>query len=95
MHNLVSATSGGNPIKNGNTVNIVEENDFNFTCSTTNVAADVTLLTDIVIPGSTIDSTRNFYLINVQRILTGTVISCTDGTVVLILSHLLSMRYVS
>ena len=82
MHNLVSltATSGGNPINNGDTVDIVEEDDFNFTCSTTNIAADVTLITDTVIPGSPIDSTRYFYLINVQRILTGTVISCTDGT---------------
>ena len=73
-------TSGGNLINNGDTVNIVEEDNFNFTCSTTNVGADVTLLTDIVIPGSPFDSTRDFYLINVQRILIGTVISCTDGT---------------
>ena len=73
-------TSGGNLINNGDTVDVVEEDDFNFTCSTANAAADVTLITDIDVPGSPFDSTRDFYLIKVQRILTGTVISCTDGT---------------
>ena len=82
MHNLVSltVTSGENSISNGDTVNIVEKDDFNFTCSTTKVTADVTLINDIVIPGDPSGSTRNFYLLNVQRDLTGTGFTCTDGT---------------
>ena len=73
-------TYGGNPINNGDTVDVVEEDDFNFTCSTTNSAADIGLNTDIDVPGSPLDSTRDFYLINVHRNLTGTEFTCTDNT---------------
>ena len=72
-------TSGGNPINNGDIVDAVEEKDFNFTCSTTIPSQDVTLTTDNA-PGSPIDSTRDFYLLDVQRNLTGTVFTCTDDT---------------
>ena len=78
----MTATSGGNAINNEDTVDIVEEDDFNFTCSTSHTAADITLtvIPDIDVPRSPIDSTRNFYLINVQRNLTGAVFTCTDDT---------------
>ena len=73
-------TSRGNTINNGDTVDIVEEDDFNFTCSTSNSLTDILLDTDIDVPGSPLGSTRNFYLINVQHNLTGTVFTCTDNT---------------
>ena len=82
LHNLdtVTVTYGGNNITNEATVDIIEEEDFNFTCSTSNLAADIAIDTDIDVPGSPDDSTRNFYLINVHRNLTRTMFTCTDGT---------------
>ena len=73
-------TSGGNPINNEDTVNIVEEDDFNFTCSTSISLADISLTTDIDVPGSPLGSSRDFYLLYVHRNLTGTVFTCTDNT---------------
>ena len=73
-------TSGGNPINNGDTVDIVEEDDFNFTCNTSISLADIDLDTNIDVPGSPLGSTRDFYLLNVQRDLDGTVFTCTDNT---------------
>ena len=72
-------TSGGNAINNDDTFDIVEEEDFNFTCATSNDAVDITLtvIPNIDVPGSPIGSTRNFYLLNVHRNLTGTVFTCT------------------
>ena len=79
----MTVTSGGNPINNGGTVDVVEEDDFNFTCSTLNTAVDIalTVIPDIDVHGSPIDSTRDFYLINVQHNLTGTVFTCADSII--------------
>ena len=74
-------TSEGNSINDGDTVDIVEGEDFNFTCSTTDLSVDVTLTADIDIPDSPIASSRDLDLINVQRNLTGTEFTCTDDTV--------------
>ena len=75
-------TSGGNPINNDDTVDVVEEEDFNFTCSASNDLAEIalTVVPVIEVPGDLSGSTRNFYLLNVQRDLTGTEFTCTDGT---------------
>ena len=82
LHNLdtVTVTSGRNAINNSYTIDIVEEDDFNFTCSTSNSAVDIGLVTNIDVPGSPLDSTRDFYLLYVHRNLTGTVFTCTDNT---------------
>ena len=79
----VTVTSGGTTINNEDTVNIVEEEDFNFTCSTSNTLVEITLTVtpDIKVPGKpNTGSSRNFSLIDVQRNLTGTVFTCTDDT---------------
>ena len=76
----MTVTYGGKHINNGDTIDIVEENDFNFTCSTTNPAVDIDLLTNIHVPGSPLGSTRDFYLLNVHRNLNGTEFTCTDTT---------------
>ena len=73
-------TSGGNPINNGDTVDIEEEDDFNFTCTTSMSLADIDLLTDIEVTEGPLGSTRDFYLLNVHRNLTGTEFTCTDNT---------------
>ena len=76
----MTVTSGGNNITEGETVDIVEDADFNFTCSTSNDAVDIILDTDIDVPGSDEGSTRDFYILNVHRNLTGTEFTCTDTT---------------
>ena len=73
-------TSGGNTINNGDTVDIDEEDDFNFTCSTSMSLADIDLVTDIDVSGSSSGSSRDFYLLKLHRNLTGTVFTCTDNT---------------
>ena len=42
--------------------------------------ADIDLLTDIDVTESPLGSTRDFYLLNVHRNLTGTEFTCTDNT---------------
>ena len=83
LHNLntVTATSAGNNITDGETVNRDVEEDFNFTCSTSRTLVDITLtvLPDIDVTGNP-GSIRDFYLIDVQCDLTGTVFTCTDNT---------------
>ena len=79
----MTVTSGGNPINNDDTFDIVEEEDFNFTCATSDINVDITLtVTPIIdVPGIPLaGSSRDFYLLNVQRNLTGTEFSCTDDT---------------
>ena len=75
-------TSGATPITDGETFNITEGEDFNFTCSTTNTLAEIglTVVPVTEVPGDLSGSTRNFYILNVQRDLTGTEFTCTDGT---------------
>ena len=82
LHNLdtVTVTYEENNIANGETVDIVEDDDFNFTCFTSNEAVDIILNTDIDVPGSRDNYTRDFYLLNVHRNLTGTEFTCTDTT---------------
>ena len=48
----MTVTSGGNPINNGDTFDIDEGDDFNFTCSTSNLAVDIDLVTNIDVSGS-------------------------------------------
>ena len=75
-------TAGENNIINGETFDIVEEEDFNFTCSTSNSLAEIafTVMPVINVTGDPSGSTRNFYLLNVQRDLNGTEFNCRDNS---------------
>ena len=91
----MTVTSEGNSITNGETVNRTEGDDFNFTCTTSDAAVDITLNTDIDVPGSPVASTRDFYLLNVQYDLNGVVFTCTDDTdsITFTLNVLFAARY--
>ena len=94
LHNLdtLTVTSGGNAINNGDTIDVVEEDDFNFTCSTSFSLVDIALVTDIDVSGSPSGSSRDFYLLYVHRNLLEL---CSPVQMALILSHSLLMCYVS